>query len=135
MYEWLNCQYVRLYSVPSRDALCRTDTLLVGSRISSMKTAYRESCPANVLQVSDLIFDPCFKVLKRPVISLIIASWAVNPISCGQITFILLNVRRDISIVAVVLYVRVTSLVPYMYKSQLRFSNSTSGGPNLCSYY
>ena len=42
-----------------------------------MKTIYRKSWPANLLQASNLTFDPCFKVnfclyTKRPYMSLII---------------------------------------------------------------
>ena len=36
--------------------------LYIGSRTSNEKTTCRKSCPANLLQVSNLIFDTCFKV-------------------------------------------------------------------------
>ena len=48
----------RLYTVPSGDAPHRIDAILVGCRTSNVKTTCRKSCPANVLQVSNLIFDP-----------------------------------------------------------------------------
>ena len=35
---------------------------VAGSKTSNVKTLCRKSYPVNILQVSDLIFKPCFKV-------------------------------------------------------------------------
>ena len=42
--------------------MCQIDTILVGSTTSNSKTTCRLSCPANLVQVSNLIIDPCFQV-------------------------------------------------------------------------
>ena len=44
------------------DALRHGDAILVGSTTSYVKTTCRKSCPASLLQVSNLIFDPYFKI-------------------------------------------------------------------------
>ena len=48
IYEWLNSLYVRLYTVPSGDALRQIDAILVGYKTSNVKTTCRKSYPANV---------------------------------------------------------------------------------------
>ena len=51
-----------------------------------MNITYKKSCPVNRLQVSNLNFDPCFKVqlchnIEKAFISLIMAPWVLNPVS------------------------------------------------------
>ena len=89
MAEFSMFLYVRLYHVPSGDALCRIDAILVGSRPSDVKTTSQKSCPVNALQVVDSIFEPCFKVQLGYCIqkALIIVTWALN-LFCGQTTSI-----------------------------------------------
>ena len=58
---------------------CISLSLVIG--VQNVKTNNRESLPANLLQLSDLTFDPCFKVKrdhykKCPYISLVIGPGA-----------------------------------------------------------
>ena len=62
VYEWPNFLYVRLHHILTRDVLRQSDAILFVSRTLDVKTTQRKSCAVNVLQVLDLIFEPCFKV-------------------------------------------------------------------------
>ena len=64
-------EFHMLYHIPSGDALHQIDTNLAGSTTLNVKTTCRKSFPANLLQVSYLVFDPGSRlswviVLKRP---------------------------------------------------------------------
>ena len=74
--------------------------IMVGSKTLNVKTTCRKSCPANILQVSNLILDSCFMVQvshyieKAFYLILIIAPWALNPFLLSDYrNFCLLTVR------------------------------------------
>ena len=75
-----------------------------------MKTTYRKSPPANLFQLSNVIFDPCFKVQ----LSSHIEKAYYIPYYCSigfvlhfmvKLPPFLLNTQREINTVAVVLFI------------------------------
>ena len=74
--------------------------------VRNEKTIYRKLWPANLLRVSNLTFDPSFKVkwghLTKMAIYLICCSLGLEPCAKVNIPF-LLNSQWEITIVALVL--------------------------------
>ena len=74
-----------------------------------MQTTYRKSCPATLLQVSNLIFDPCFKVQLGHHIEVAFylpfyCSLGLESYFMVRLPPFLLNTRQEKNTVAVMLF-------------------------------